>query len=103
MAEQHDSKQAEKTYLAGEDGRRLDLGLVGEVKSVNARLLELLVEVDAIPVIAGGGIANFNGGTIELNTATFMGNTTGGDGGGIYPQHAVFSGSQSHAAGHQFR
>src|SRR5512133_2124341 len=27
---------AEKTYLAGDDGRRLDSGMVGEVKSVNA-------------------------------------------------------------------
>ena len=43
---------AEKTYLAGEDGRRIDLGLVGEVKSVNSRLLQLLVQADAIPVIA---------------------------------------------------
>src|ERR1700710_2600383 len=43
---------AEKTYLQGEDGRRIDLGLVGEVKSVNARLLQLLVHSDAIPVIA---------------------------------------------------
>jgi acetylglutamate kinase len=32
---------AEKTYLAGPDGRRLDLGFVGDVKSVNARLLQL--------------------------------------------------------------
>src|SRR5436189_3603366 len=43
---------AEKTYLQGEDGRRIDLGLVGEVKNVNARLLQLLVQADAIPVIA---------------------------------------------------
>src|SRR5438094_6193392 len=43
---------AEKVYLNGEDGRRIDLGLVGEVKSVNARLLQLLVQADAIPVIA---------------------------------------------------
>src|SRR5919204_3014885 len=28
---------AEKTYLKGEDGRRIDLGHVGEVKQVNAR------------------------------------------------------------------
>ncbi len=27
---------AEKTYLQGDDGRRIDLGLVGDVKSVNA-------------------------------------------------------------------
>lgn len=43
---------AEKTYLPGEGGRRIDLGLVGEVKNVNARLLQLLVQADSIPVIA---------------------------------------------------
>jgi acetylglutamate kinase len=43
---------AEKTYLAGDAGRRIDLGLVGDVKSVNARLLQLLVQADSIPVIA---------------------------------------------------
>ena len=43
---------AEKTYLPGADGRRIDLGLVGEVTAVNARLLQLLVQADSIPVIA---------------------------------------------------
>src|ERR1700722_6477020 len=43
---------AEKTYLAGPEGRRIDLGLVGEVTSVNARLLQLLVQADSIPCIA---------------------------------------------------
>ena len=43
---------AEKTYLQGPDGRRIDLGLVGEVKNVNARLLQLLVQADSIPCIA---------------------------------------------------
>src|SRR3954449_4239076 len=43
---------AEKTYLKGDEGRRIDLGLVGEVKSVNARLLQLLVQADSIPCIA---------------------------------------------------
>jgi acetylglutamate kinase len=43
---------AEKTYLQGSDGRRIDLGLVGEVTGVNARLLQLLVQADSIPVIA---------------------------------------------------
>jgi acetylglutamate kinase len=43
---------AEKTYLPGPDGRRIDLGLVGEVTSVNARLLQLLVQADSIPCIA---------------------------------------------------
>src|SRR6202030_4867661 len=43
---------AAKTYLAGPDGRRLDLGFVGDVKSANARLLQLLVQADSIPCIA---------------------------------------------------
>jgi acetylglutamate kinase len=60
---------AEKTYLQGEDGRRIDLGLVGEVKSVNARLLQLLVQADSIPCIASiardpaGGKLNINADT----------------------------------------
>jgi acetylglutamate kinase len=43
---------AEKTFLQGPEGRRIDLGLVGEVTSVNARLLQLLVQADSIPCIA---------------------------------------------------
>src|SRR5207248_3372648 len=57
---------AEKTYLQSADGRRIDLGMVGEVRSVNARLLQLLVQADSIPVIAtiardpAGGRLNVN-------------------------------------------
>jgi acetylglutamate kinase len=43
---------AQKTFLQGPEGRRIDLGLVGEVTSVNARLLQLLVQADSIPCIA---------------------------------------------------
>jgi acetylglutamate kinase len=43
---------AEKTYLQRPDGRRIDLGMVGDVTSVNARLLQLLVQADSIPCIA---------------------------------------------------
>ncbi len=69
---------AEKTYLAGEDGRRIDIGMVGEVKSVNARLLELLVQADAIPVIAticrdqAGGKLNVNADTAAGAVAAAM-------------------------------
>src|SRR6059058_2287668 len=63
---------AEKTYLAGPDGRRIDLGMVGEVKSVNARLIQLLVQADAIPVIAT--IARDDaGGTLNVNADTAAG------------------------------
>ena len=60
---------AEKTYLPGPDGRRIDLGFVGDVTSVNSRLLHLLVQADSIPVIAtiardtAGGKLNVNADT----------------------------------------
>src|SRR5881409_1150035 len=69
---------AEKTYLQGADGRRIDLGFVGEVKSVNARLLQLLVQADAIPVIAtiardqAGGRLNVNADTAAGAVAAAM-------------------------------
>src|SRR5436305_11377918 len=63
---------AEKTYLQGEEGRRIDLGRVGEVKSVNARLLQLLVQADSIPCIAS--IARDTaGGSLNINADTAAG------------------------------
>src|SRR3954467_1742408 len=69
---------AEKTYLSGPDGRRIDLGLVGEVKDVNARLLQLLVQADSIPCIAtiardrAGGKLNINADTAAGAVASAM-------------------------------
>src|SRR6204780_4865852 len=69
---------AEKTYLQGPDGRRIDLGLVGEVKTVNARLLHLLVQADSIPCIAtiardeAGGRLNVNADTAAGAVAAKM-------------------------------
>src|SRR5947207_10227740 len=69
---------AEKTYLQGPDGRRIDLGYVGEVKEVNARLLELLVQADSIPCIAtiardrAGGKLNVNADTAAGAVAAAM-------------------------------
>jgi acetylglutamate kinase len=63
---------AEKTFLQGPEGRRIDLGLVGEVSSVNARLLQLLVQADSIPCIAT--IARDNaGGRLNVNADTAAG------------------------------
>jgi acetylglutamate kinase len=63
---------AEKTYLSGPDGRRIDLGLVGEVKTVNSRLLQLLVQADSIPCIAT--IArDETGGRLNVNADTAAG------------------------------
>jgi acetylglutamate kinase len=69
---------AEKTFLAGPDGRRIDLGFVGEVKTVNARLLQLLVQADSIPCIAtiardmAGGKLNVNADTAAGAVAASM-------------------------------
>jgi acetylglutamate kinase len=69
---------AEKTYLPGEGGRRIDLGHVGDVTSVNARLLQLLVHADSIPVIAtiardqAGGKLNVNADTAAGAVAAAM-------------------------------
>jgi acetylglutamate kinase len=69
---------AEKTYLQGPDGRRIDLGLVGDVKEVNARLLHLLVQADSIPCIAtiardrAGGKLNINADTAAGAVAAAM-------------------------------
>jgi acetylglutamate kinase len=69
---------AEKTYLKGEEGRRIDLGMVGDVKAVNARLLQLLVQADSIPCIAtiardeAGGKLNVNADTAAGAVAAAM-------------------------------
>ena len=57
---------AEPLRLAGEDGRKLDLGLVGYITGVNAELLKTLCGSGNIPVIASvardkaGGKLNVN-------------------------------------------
>ncbi len=63
---------AEKLYLQGDDGRRIDLGYVGEVESVNARLLQLLVQADSIPCIASTA-RDAAGGTLNVNADTAAG------------------------------
>jgi acetylglutamate kinase len=57
---------AEQMRLDGEDGRKLDLGLVGEVKEVNGHVLKTLCSSGTVPVIApvaqdkAGGKLNVN-------------------------------------------
>ena len=63
---------AEKTFLQGPEGRKLDLGFVGEVRDVNAKLLQMLVQADSIPCIAT--IArNPAGGRLNVNADTAAG------------------------------
>lgn len=57
---------AEPLRLAGEDGRKIDLGLVGQITEINTRLLKTLCADGTIPVIASvakdkaGGKLNVN-------------------------------------------
>jgi len=56
----------ERTYLEGEGGRRIDIGFVGRVNVVNAKVLTLLCQAETIPVIAP--IARDNaGGRLNIN------------------------------------
>ena len=60
---------AQQTRLAGEDGRQLDIGLVGKITEVNAHLLTVLCQAGTIPVVApiardqAGGKLNINADT----------------------------------------
>ncbi len=57
---------ASRLFLSGENGRKIDIGFVGEVSSVNGQLIGALVGAGHIPVIApiardaGGGKLNIN-------------------------------------------
>jgi acetylglutamate kinase len=69
---------AEKTFFQQPDGRRIDLGYVGDVTGVNSRLLQLLVQADSIPCIAtiardaAGGKLNINADTAAGAVAAAM-------------------------------
>jgi acetylglutamate kinase len=43
---------ANRLFLSGEGGRRIDIGYVGKIEEVNAKILKLLCGSDTIPVIA---------------------------------------------------
>jgi len=63
---------AEPLRLAGEDGRKLDLGLVGHITGVNAELLKTLCGSGNIPVIAS--VAKDNaGGKLNVNADSAAG------------------------------
>ena len=56
----------ERTYLEGDGGRRIDIGFVGRVTQVNAKVITLLCAAETIPVIAP--IARDNaGGKLNIN------------------------------------
>lgn len=63
---------AERMYDEQPDGRRVDLGYVGRISSVNARVLRLLCEAGTIPVIAPVA-RDPSGGKLNVNADTAAG------------------------------
>jgi acetylglutamate kinase len=57
---------AEPMRLAGEDGRKLDLGLVGQITDINSTLLTTLCNDGTIPVIASVA-CDKTGGKLNVN------------------------------------
>ena len=57
---------AEPMRLAGEDGRKLDLGLVGQITDINSTLLTTLCDNGTIPVIASVA-CDKTGGKLNIN------------------------------------
>ncbi len=60
---------AERLFLPGGEGRKIDIGYVGDVRSVNTALIKAMCQADYIPVIApiardpAGGKLNVNADT----------------------------------------
>ncbi|MBE0536797.1 MAG: acetylglutamate kinase [Phycisphaerae bacterium] len=63
---------AEPLQMQGEDGRKLDLGLVGKVIHVNAGLLTTVCNAGVIPVIATIGCTK-TGGKLNINADSVAG------------------------------
>jgi acetylglutamate kinase len=64
---------AEPLRLVSEDGRKLDLGLVGKITNVNAELLKTLCGSGTIPVVASVAIDKA-GGKLNVNADSAAGN-----------------------------
>ncbi|NLW85167.1 MAG: acetylglutamate kinase [Phycisphaerae bacterium] len=64
---------AEPMRLQGEDGRKLDLGLVGKVFDINSELLTTLCQSGVIPVVAPVARAK-TGGKLNVNADSVAGN-----------------------------
>lgn len=64
-----------RMYLNGDGGRRIDIGYVGDVDSINADLIQALLEAEHIPVIApvardaAGGKLNINADSVAGHVA----------------------------------
>ncbi len=70
---------ADRMFLTGQGKRRIDIGLVGRIEQVNAKVLRLLCESGTIPVIApiardrSGGKLNVNADSVAGEVAAAIG------------------------------
>ncbi|MHC4397078.1 MAG: acetylglutamate kinase [Planctomycetota bacterium] len=67
---------AETLRLQGEDGRKLDVGLVGRIVEVNGHLLKTFCEAGTIPVIASVA-QDKSGGKLNVNADSAAGQVAG--------------------------
>jgi len=63
---------AKQVRLTSDDGRAIDIGLVGDVTEVNAQLLRVLCQAGTIPVIAPVAYSR-TGGKLNVNADTVAG------------------------------
>ena len=68
--------KAEKKYVAGKDGSKLDLGYVGQIKEVNKNLLHDLISAEYVPIISPVA-SGFNGETFNVNADYVAGAVSG--------------------------
>lgn len=68
--------KAEKKYVAGKDGSKLDLGYVGQIKEVNKNLLHDLINTDYVPIISPVA-SGFHGETFNVNADYVAGAVSG--------------------------
>ena len=68
--------KAEKKYVAGKDGSKLDLGYVGQIKAVNKNLLHDLINADYVPIISPVA-SGFHGETFNVNADYVAGAVSG--------------------------
>ena len=67
---------AQKLIKTNESGNKIDLGFVGEVKSINKTVIDMLIASDFIPVIAPLGVDE-EGNTYNINADTMAGAIAG--------------------------
>lgn len=68
--------KAEKKYVAGKDGSKLDLGYVGQIKEVNKNLLHDLINAEYVPIISPVA-SGFHGETFNVNADYVAGAVSG--------------------------